>query len=786
MKKNKNLFTLLTLFIILWILFPNNYLPINASLEKNIISMGNGAWMHVDTFFGKTNLQIDEFAKMLKISNITNIFILAKNIDGSLTYPSKIGIKCYKNDTMRSLVSILNVYKIKIYFYYPINTDPEWLIKNPESIAYQCGTIKSKIPIPESSHKLVNLLNKDYQSYIKKIVEEALNLYPINGIQLDYIRYINGFYGFSPEEMNEAAQRKIPVQKIIDKTYQTFVSPGDWKTILNCYENGDKDILAWAKLREDIVFRFLETVSIVVKKKGKEIGVTLVSSGATSKAYSAIHFGQSWEKMSSILNFAIPMAYHGERSNVTQFVSAVCMGALNKINSTCKIAIGIQANLTSTIKMMDAIQAVKGNHLGFVLFRIGTFTFNGFDFSPLDKNHFLLKLLINNCLEEAQIKGLTLIQTGGCLRIIDLQKNWTILKSDNNSIKLLTSRPMLFGSNEALNIKIEFNGDQIKSNFSPFITLSSNSNDFPAFNFCFFSIHQLTFDLKKKNSFYDQVELKQNFILYEKNKCWINCHNIYLIFSFNVKIEKDSISIDNGKIQLVIYQQEKRSYLILGNKKYLLLNDLFFEKNNFLPLKEILEIFKILVQYNPVENLINCLSLHRDLPTSLFGNIDIISPLDLWITDADEIIIDINNYLSSSFYLQNNKFHFLGRRIKILNKSDKISPIESEAIIMLIEESKDSLLLPDQLSYLYSNKNKNIKIPVDRELIIDESDLYCIKKNEYKNLCVITSIENIKKILTFSHCFINLSEIQISDWSNFNQINTYGVIGLYFLQSYQF
>jgi hypothetical protein len=387
----------------------------NISAKSESLSVGNSAWMHIDTFFQQTNSQIKNFALTLKLGKIDNVFILAKNIDGTITYPSRVGLKCYSNNTMENFVALMKSNDIKVYFYFPINTDPAWLKVNIQDTAFQAGTKGSKTPIPDPAKKLINLTSKNYRNYIVRLMEEAIKEYSIDGVQLDYMRYTNGLFGFSKEELAEANKRKISMGNIIDYTYQTFLVPGDWKTILNKYDEADPDVLAWAKLREDIVFDFTLQIVNSIKNYHIQIGSTLVSSGANAKAYTAIHFGQNWERMSSILNLVTPMAYHGSNNDVKKFVSEICIGATTKIKSPCKIAIGIQANETSTEKMMEAIQTVKEHNLNFILFRIGTFAFTSYDFSPINKEQTSLKLIIANHVEGKQLKGIEIKNTGNIL-----------------------------------------------------------------------------------------------------------------------------------------------------------------------------------------------------------------------------------------------------------------------------------------------------------------------------------------------------------------------------------
>ena len=136
------------------------------SLQTHV-TLGNGSWMHVDTFANKTDSDIEIFAESLILSEIDYVFILAKDIDGAVTYPSKIAKKVrFSTDHMSRIVNNLTKKGIKVYFYYVINTDPAWININPADNAYQCGIADKINPIQTDQKKLINLTSRNYLSYI--------------------------------------------------------------------------------------------------------------------------------------------------------------------------------------------------------------------------------------------------------------------------------------------------------------------------------------------------------------------------------------------------------------------------------------------------------------------------------------------------------------------------------------------------------------------------------------------------------------------------------------------
>ena len=133
------------------------------------------------------------------------------------------------------------------------------------------------------------------------MIEDAFELYDINGIQLDYIRFRNAHWGFSPKELSTAKDKGVNISRIQDLTYATFVKPGDWNTILKKYDEKDPDVLQWVECRKDIVFNFAQGISQYVRKKNKKFSSTLIHSGASKSAYGAVHFSQSYPDRKSVV-----------------------------------------------------------------------------------------------------------------------------------------------------------------------------------------------------------------------------------------------------------------------------------------------------------------------------------------------------------------------------------------------------------------------------------------------------------------------------------------------------
>ncbi len=398
------------------------FYPVRSDIGKNAYAsvplQGDGVWMHVDTFMDQPDQVLEEYAEALVRANIEIVFILGKKIDGSVNFPSEHALKrSFSDDPMKRLVSILKSRQRKVFFYFPVNTDPAWNAKNPDDIAWQFGNKQQKIPLQDPEKKLVNLTSSTYNNYILRLVLDAATMYPLDGIQLDYIRYRNAHFGFSPTENQMAIERGININKIKDLAYSTFVQPGDWRTLLKYYDEQDKDVELWVKLREDIVFNFANLISHEVRKRKCQFSVTLVSSGANGSAYGAVHFSQSYQRLSSIADIAVPMAYHGSQADPADYVRNVIMGSRERLSPSCRVLIGLQAYETSTAKMNQAIAEARKHQMNIVLFRVGTFAIAHLDIFHDNNQALKLRVDIFQSIPRQAVLGIEIRGLSSCIQL---------------------------------------------------------------------------------------------------------------------------------------------------------------------------------------------------------------------------------------------------------------------------------------------------------------------------------------------------------------------------------
>ncbi|MBC7195241.1 MAG: hypothetical protein H5U37_06265, partial [Caldisericia bacterium] len=335
--------------------------------EKNF-DLGNGIWIHIDTFENVKDEDLDNLCKFLIKRNIRNVFILAKDLNGELLY------KKYEK-TLLKINKFFKNYYIRIHFYIPIGYDEKFLKENPEEASYHSPDKENYNTYPDKDLKVVNLNSKKYLNYIKKIVKELIYYYDAEGIQLDYIRYPNVYFGYDEWVKKELLSRGGNWDKIMN-----IFRKGD--NIFTLFDEQDKDILLLSKVRSEVVTNFANEIKSFINSISKEIlfSVTLIQSGSSflsykeggkdSFPYGFLHFGQDYKSLSEICDFVSPLAYHKNYEKDIEWVREIIRNTKKKVSS--KILCGIQANDTNE-NLEKLIKITEEENVNFSLFRLGTF-----------------------------------------------------------------------------------------------------------------------------------------------------------------------------------------------------------------------------------------------------------------------------------------------------------------------------------------------------------------------------------------------------------------------------
>lgn len=136
----------------------------------------------------------DEFTRTLQAARVNSISVFAKCHHGLSYYPTKIGVQHphLKRDLLGEMVAACHKAGIRVQAYTTVLWDEEAWARHPEwRQVFPDGRIGRQGGPLEPGWK--NLcMNSGYADYVIGQVEEVLDLYPVDGIFIDIVRYIGG------------------------------------------------------------------------------------------------------------------------------------------------------------------------------------------------------------------------------------------------------------------------------------------------------------------------------------------------------------------------------------------------------------------------------------------------------------------------------------------------------------------------------------------------------------------------------------------------------------------
>ncbi|HHW57374.1 MAG TPA: family 10 glycosylhydrolase [Clostridia bacterium] len=446
-----------------------------------------GAWL-----WGKTvyNLGVDGakiITDQMKEYGFTDIFLLVKGTAGRVDYNSKIalGLAHPDRDILKEVVEEAHKKGIRVHAWFVVGSDKQWATLHPED---RMVHIKRG---PDDT--AVALLSLNYREYVKNIVKEVLGNYKIEGIHVDYIRYLHVEFGFNEDyEIAEAKKMGLNIDKVkylIDRTYYT---EKDGKSIFEAYDKGDKDVIGWVGIRRNAVKSFAEEIKNVVKSYNPKVkySAALKPEGAytsnfliaqnDSKTFVIVHCGQDYKDAFLIYDFVTPMLYWAYYGKSPQWTVVLYNNAKNILGKE-RVYPGLQAySPVKTSDLSDAINYIKRDEgEGIVFFKYDTFALSKIDIKKINnKEEKIINIILTNSLSRDNFSDVNVteeeIENVDITKVeIEMKGNYTIKNilestpevtiqvSENNKLITITGNPCI-PQNGTLKISavIEGEGDK--------------------------------------------------------------------------------------------------------------------------------------------------------------------------------------------------------------------------------------------------------------------------------------------------------------------------------------
>lgn len=315
------------------------------------------------------------FSKLKKMG-YNAVFFLAKTPEGQVYFESKefpISV-----DVFQEAVSSAKSLGIKFYAYFPVVMDKNYASKNPSEKMVAIGNVVNNY--------YISLISEKYINYLKSFIKAIIN-YDVDGIVYDYIRFPSGSYDFSNSFVSLAVKEGINIDKVKAIAYKTFVTPSDWKTMFQAYDDKDLDIVKWVNFRESIVNAVAYDLSNYARSINPNIsiGAFTVSRGyrkilvkdskkiTQTWAYQVVNFAQEPSIFKGILDFISPMVYLSNLEETPDYAEVVSKSIKKTLGYDFPVYVAVNPDSISIEFTQKELNYSYKNTEGVVLFRYPLF-----------------------------------------------------------------------------------------------------------------------------------------------------------------------------------------------------------------------------------------------------------------------------------------------------------------------------------------------------------------------------------------------------------------------------
>ncbi|WP_352398742.1 hypothetical protein [[Clostridium] aminophilum] len=216
-----------------------------------------------------------------------------------------------------------------------------------------------------------------YLSYLKESIISAAREFPMDGVQLDFMRYGIITNGWSGKEEEIYAQNGTDVPMLKEKILRLYDSRKEdynIKSLLDACQNGDSQLMAFSDARRSIIRNFVRSVTDEIRTKlpDKEISIAMMPEGLWPERYSTalLHYGQTYEDLQPYADHLFAMAYAGSYNVKSDWVGEIGKQAQKRIP---RIVMGLECTEPrSSSDISTDLSEISGlNHAGVCFFRYG-------------------------------------------------------------------------------------------------------------------------------------------------------------------------------------------------------------------------------------------------------------------------------------------------------------------------------------------------------------------------------------------------------------------------------
>jgi peptidoglycan/xylan/chitin deacetylase (PgdA/CDA1 family)/uncharacterized lipoprotein YddW (UPF0748 family) len=276
------------------------FLSFDQYLEKSTISPDKRLGVWVD--FSNGTHDPHKIVKDVTQVGFTDVFLMARSPEGITHYRKE-------NDLFGETLHLLKQAGVKVHAWIPVNMNESMAKLHPEwAMVDQRG---------EASSFWLSPTHPEVRQYLFDTIDDLLKQYNLDGIHLDYLRFPNLNYDFSPHA----------IKSFTAATGIRMIDPV--KQLLSTY------YVQWTNWRSDEIERL--TIAIRDRISQHSSNTTTFSAALIAQAVTNYRVmessGQDYGQLAKYLDLIVPMAYFKEEHRTVEWISKVTFASRNNIGS---------------------------------------------------------------------------------------------------------------------------------------------------------------------------------------------------------------------------------------------------------------------------------------------------------------------------------------------------------------------------------------------------------------------------------------------------------------------
>ena len=324
-----------------------------------------GFWMWADEL---NRRNADAVFDDVSRAGATDVYFLSKGLSGRCAFLTERAPSVSEGrDLLNEAIDAAHARGIRLHAWLTSAQDENYCASHPGSglFHYSKG----------ASDKIVSIADASYAEYMRSIVQDVLEKYPIDGVHLDYIRYNHLLYGWSEADLKRYEEHGVSIARARELLQRTFYGEkADSQAVFDAFRSGDETVRALAAARIDDVCRFADALlgGVTESRRDVVLSAALMPEGAYDTAFAHLHYGQSYQELSKRFDVILPMAYSAAYGMDAEWVRRVSAGALKH---GARVVAGLHAydGATGLTLKKDMDAALGANKIsGVCLFRYGT------------------------------------------------------------------------------------------------------------------------------------------------------------------------------------------------------------------------------------------------------------------------------------------------------------------------------------------------------------------------------------------------------------------------------